>query len=110
MHRSVRQRTLDEARSASAPKCDIALTIAVPEPARLWEEAMSHLRRAGLDPQEILETIGDQSDPQIEDCLAVLLLPRRIAGCDLISFGLRQDPVHGSGTGKDPARSPHPIG
>lgn len=108
MHRSVRQRTLDEARTASAPKCDIALTVAVPDPTRLWEEAMSHLRNAGLDLQEILETIGDRSDPQIEDCLAVLLLPDRIAGCDLISFGFRRDPVPDSG--RDAARRFRPMG
>ena len=98
MHRSVRQRTLDEARTASALKCDIALTIAVPDPARLWDEAMAHLRGSGLDLEEILETIGDRADPQIEDCLAVLLLPDRIAGCDLLSFGLRQDAAQDGGT------------
>jgi hypothetical protein len=93
MFRTVRQRTLDEARTASALRCDIALTVAIPDPARLWEEAMAHLRASGLDADEIMETIGGRSDPQIEDCLAVLLLPDQIAGCDLISFGLQQDPV-----------------
>lgn len=93
MHRSVRQRTLDEARAASAMKCNVELTVAVCDPVLLWEEARGQLRRAGLAANEISETIGDRTDPQIEDCLAVLLVPERIAGCDLLSFDLGQAPA-----------------
>ncbi|EZP48669.1 hypothetical protein [Sphingomonas sp. RIT328] len=89
MYRSLRQRTLDEARTAAAVTCDIALTVAIPEPGWLWAAAQRHLLRTGLDAEAIVDTIGEESDPQIEDCLALLLVPEQIAGCDLVTIRLR---------------------
>lgn len=82
---------------------ELKVRVAVAEPQLLWDVAAKHLGVAGLDDDAIVETIGSRYDPQIEDCLAIVLMPKRIDGCDLELFQIgqaqRADPVDGISPG-----------
>ncbi|GAA4217442.1 hypothetical protein GCM10022253_16030 [Sphingomonas endophytica] len=65
---------------------EVRVQLAVTTPSRLWEGAALRLRQSGLHYDEIVETIGSVLDPQLEDCVAVMLMPGQIDGCTLELF------------------------
>jgi len=75
--------------AADAPTFEIILTVAATDPSRLWDAAAARLRSAGLDTEDIHDTIGVRFDPRIEDCLTTLLVPPRIRGGDVLVFTIR---------------------
>lgn len=67
----------------------VTLAISVDNAAALWAAAAAICARdAGMSPDEVDETIGPREDPSIADCLTMLALPTRLAGCQIIDFSL----------------------
>lgn len=68
----------------------VTLAISVDDVAALWAAAAEIcVRDAGLSADEVDETIGPREDPSIEDCLTILALPTRLAGCEVVDFSLK---------------------
>lgn len=61
-----------------------SLTISVRDPHILWRAAAAQaLAVTGLDQEDIEDVIGPMDDPQIADCLSILLTPATLSGCML---------------------------
>lgn len=86
------------------------LRFSVEDRTALWDAAARQCAEtAGLDHEEICEMIGPREDPQVEDCLMLLLAPSRIAGCrveDIELSEVTRRPILFQG---DPALSPGSV-
>lgn len=73
----------------SSEQYHVTLAISVDNAAALWTAAAEICARdAGMSPDEVDESIGPREDPSIADCLTMLALPTRLAGCQIIDFSL----------------------
>lgn len=75
-----------------ATQFEFRLKLRVENPAALWQAAARRCG-SGIDPSfddidDIVDLIGPPEDPSIADCLMVLALPDRIAGCTMTSVFL----------------------
>lgn len=75
------------------PEYRVTLTIAVHHADALWaaaaEKAMSRL---GTRIQDVLDVIGPPEDPSISDCIAMLVLPKNLLGCEVDDFWIDSIP------------------
>lgn len=59
----------------------------------LWQAAAERLARAGLDMDDIDETIGPVEDPLVDACLATLAIMSGMEGCELTDVGIAHLPA-----------------
>jgi hypothetical protein len=60
----------------------LSVTLTVRDVEHLWRMAAARaLELTGLAQSEVEDVIGPCEDPQIADCLGMLLAPRPVAGC-----------------------------
>jgi len=68
----------------------ISLSLSVDDPQALWAAAAAAgLASPGMSKDEVVDTIGSGEDPEIADCLMLLLQPPRIAGVAFDDFTCR---------------------
>lgn len=76
---------------ASGREFQFTLNLRVDSQEALWRAAAKHCRLSSAMPvDDIIDLIGPVEDPSIEECLLVLALPTRIAGCEMLD--VRLDP------------------
>lgn len=57
----------------------------------LWQAAAVHCMSQYNDStDDLIDLIGPQEDPSIEDCLMALVLPERVSGCVMLNAVLEQ--------------------
>lgn len=70
----------------------LTLQIAVRDVDQLWRMAAARALATGeLDQDAVEEVIGPVDDPQIADCLAMLLVPSPVAGCVMRAITVEPD-------------------
>ena len=69
----------------------VSLSLTVTDPRALWSTAAAcALAAPGMTLDDVVETIGSEHDPDIADCIALLLLSPRITGARIDSFACRR--------------------
>lgn len=69
----------------------VSLSLSVTDARALWSEAaMAALALPGTTLDDVVATLGSEHDPEIADCIALLLQPPRIAGATIHSFACRR--------------------
>ncbi|MEO8723664.1 MAG: hypothetical protein ABI395_09115, partial [Sphingobium sp.] len=67
----------------------VTIALSVRDVDLLWRMAATHaLSIAGLEQEDVEDVIGVLEDPSIADCLAMLLVPKPVAGCVITSFSV----------------------
>lgn len=70
----------------------LTLQIAVRDVDQLWRMAAARaLAATELDQDAVEEVIGPMDDPQVADCLAMLLVPSPVAGCVMKAITVEPD-------------------
>ncbi|HUD91818.1 hypothetical protein [Sphingobium sp.] len=65
---------------------EFSLKLRVECPNALWKAAAHHcLHIFDYSNDDMIDLIGPAEDPSIEDCLMLLALPARMAGCAMLS-------------------------
>lgn len=79
---------------ASGREFQFTLNLRVDCEGALWHAAAKHCSLSSAMPvDDIIDLIGPAEDPSIEECLLVLALPSRVAGCEMLD--VRLDPCLG---------------
>ncbi len=69
----------------------VSLSLSVTDPHALWSAAAAcALTAPGMTLDDVIETIGSEHDPDIADCIALLLLSPRITGARIEDFACRR--------------------
>lgn len=79
--------------TAATNEIEILLRVEIRDALALWQAAAQRLAHCRLDMEDIDETIGPVEDPLVEACVATLILPEGIAGCELLDIRLEQQPT-----------------
>jgi hypothetical protein len=67
----------------------VSIALSVRDVNLLWRMAAAHaLDMTGMEQEDVEDVIGALDDPSISDCLAMLLVPKPIAGCALSGFSV----------------------
>jgi len=74
---------------ASAGSYQLSVTLKVEDGRALWSAAVQHALAAGMEMADVVEVIGPAEDPSVSDCIALLLDPSALAGCDVETFEVR---------------------
>lgn len=74
---------------ASAGSYELSVTLKVEDGRALWSAAVRRALAAGMDMSDVVEVIGPAEEPSIGDCIALLLDPSALAGCDVEAFEVR---------------------
>lgn len=70
------------------------LTLTVEDARALWTAAAEKAMQApGMTLSDVLDTLGPREDPSIADCIAMLVVPAGIAGCELDDFSVDVAPL-----------------
>ncbi|WP_179045961.1 hypothetical protein [Sphingobium lactosutens] len=68
---------------------EFTLKLRVECPNTLWKAAAHHCMNIfDYSRDDIIDLIGPAEDPSIEDCLLMLALPARMAGCTMLSTAI----------------------
>lgn len=68
----------------------VTLTLRIEDVGALWNAAMAQGLAAGMQLEEVIETIGPREDPEIADCIAMLAAPAPMPGCSLDDLRVRE--------------------
>lgn len=67
----------------------VSLSVSVIDPATLWLAAAEVAMAApGMTLDDVIATIGSEHDPEIANCIAMLLQPAQLTGCDVQALTL----------------------
>lgn len=92
---SMHRNDLQASTGSHQASLSITLSLSITDAQALWAAAAERaLAAPGTTLGDVLDTIGPREDPSIADCLAMLLVPSRLAGCTLDDFDAR--PAGGS--------------
>lgn len=85
---------------------ELSIRVTIDDPGLLWRAAAAAaLSRSGCDDSDLEELLGPIEDPDIADCLTMLLGPRALSGCMYEAFAVA--PLGGAGrSATRPAVSP----
>lgn len=87
-------------------KCEdynLTLSLCVRDRQQLWRMALARaLEYENLDQDDIEEMIGPIEDPQLADCLTLLLMPQHVAGT--VITGIAITAAHHEEAGEEPCR------
>ena len=89
----------------------VSLSLSVSDPSVLWRAAAAAAMAApGMTIDDVVDTIGSEQDPEIADCIALLLQPPRIDGVTMHDFTCRRAarPLSGAAAGSTPPSRPAP--
>lgn len=64
-----------------------SMDLQVDDPQQLYDAAMERAIEDGLDEDGARTLLGSREEPQIEDCLTMLLDPGRLRGCSIDGSG-----------------------
>lgn len=68
---------------------EFTLKLRVECPNALWKAAANHCTSIfDYSKDDLIDLIGPSEDPSIEDCLMVLALPAKMAGCTMLSTAM----------------------
>lgn len=69
------------------PEYRVTLSLTVRHAGALWDAAVHRaLQLPGTRLDDVVEVIGPREDPSISDCLAMLVMPRTLPGCEAEDF------------------------
>lgn len=75
------------------PEYRVTLTIAVHHANALWAAAVEKaMSRPGTRLEDVLDVIGPPEDPSISECIAMLVLPKNLLGCEVDDFWIDSMP------------------
>jgi hypothetical protein len=70
---------------------NVTLSLTVEDASALWCAAAERaLGAPGMTLADVLDTIGPREDPDIAECIAMLVVPTSLAGCGLDQVSVRE--------------------